>query len=144
MILSTAEYRRIMETMPVVCIDCVVRNEKGEYLLLKRANEPLKGEYWVPGGRLHRNELLEDAVHRKMREELGIAVEILECLGFYEEFFEKTAQDAANGFHAISFLYLVRPLKDEIELDAQSSDWGWFEDIPARLRGHKNLRLGHI
>ena len=144
MILSHDEYRRIMETMPVVCVDCVVRNEKGEFLLIKRDNEPLKGEYWVPGGRLHRNERLEEAVHRKMREELGIRVEIVENLGFFEEFFDKTAQDAEGGFHAVSFLYLVRPLEESIKLDCQSSDWGWFKELPARLYEYKNLRLGHL
>jgi hypothetical protein len=68
-------------------------------------------------------------------------VEIVESLGFLEEFFDKTAQGAANGFHAVSFLFLVRPLEDEIKLDSQSSDWGWFKEIPPRLRAHRYLRL---
>ena len=142
MILSDAEYKRIMEIMPVVCIDCLVQNEQGEFLLVKRNNEPLKGKYWVPGGRLLRNERLEDAVNRKMRQELGVSVEIVRNLGFYEEFFEKTAQNAEGGFHAISFLYLVRPLAGEITLDDQSAEWGWFKSVPPQLRRHSTLQLG--
>lgn len=141
MILSDAEYKRVMETMPVVCVDCLVRNGKGEFLLVRRRNEPLKGEFWVPGGRLLRGERLEDAVRRKMREEIGVEVEIAGSLGFFEEFFDRTAQDAEGGFHAVSFLYLVRPLSEDIRLDEQSSDWGWFTDIPARLKEYPNLRL---
>jgi len=142
MILSEAEYKKVMESMPVVCIDCLVRNAEGKFLLVRRENEPLKGEYWVPGGRLLKHERLEAAVHRKMREELGIGVKIIKNLGFFEEFFERTAQDVSGGFHAISFLYLVEPLGGDIQLDPQSSDWAWFEEIPARLQKHYTLNLG--
>jgi len=142
MMLSNADYKKVMETMPVICIDCLVQNEAGEFLLVKRQNEPLKGEFWVPGGRLLRNERLEEAVHRKMREELGVDVEIIKNLGFFEEFFDKTAQNAEGGFHAVSFLYLVRPLGNCITLDCQSSEWGWFKSIPHRLWKYKTLRIG--
>jgi colanic acid biosynthesis protein WcaH len=141
MMLSEADYRKVMETMPVVCVDCLVQNEAGEFLLVRRGNEPLKGEFWVPGGRLLKNERLEDAVHRKMREELGIEVEIISNLGFFEEFFDKTAQNVDGGFHAVSFLFLVRPLGTSIRLDCQSSEWGWFKTIPQRLRKYKTLRI---
>lgn len=142
MVLSEADYKKVMESMPVVCIDCLVQNDAGEFLLVKRKNEPLKDEFWVPGGRLMKHERLEDAVHRKMREELGIDVQIIKNLGFLEEFFERTAQNVDGGFHAISFLYLVKPLGDDIQLDLQSSDWGWFKEVPARLKEHSTLNIG--
>jgi colanic acid biosynthesis protein WcaH len=141
LILSDIDYKKIMESMPVVCIDCLVQNAAGEFLLIKRKNEPLKGEFWVPGGRLLRNERLEDAVHRKMFEELGVDVEIVKNLGFYEEFFDKTAQNAEGGFHAVSFLYLVRPLTNNITLDDQSDEWGWFKNFPQSLRTYKTLHI---
>ena len=142
MILSEADYYRVMQLMPVVCIDCLVRNDEGKFLLVKRRNEPLKGEYWLPGGRLHKHELLENGVHRKMREELNIEVEIIRFLGFFEEFFEKTAQNVEGGFHAVSFLYLVKPLGNAIRLDEQSAEWGWFTDIPPRLKKYATLQIG--
>lgn len=95
--------------MPIVCVDCLVVNDRGEFLLVKRGNEPLMGEYWVPGGRVCKGERLVDAVHRKMREELGVDVDILENVGFFEEFYEKTKENAEGGVHSISFVYLVKP-----------------------------------
>jgi colanic acid biosynthesis protein WcaH len=139
--LAPDEYRKILSTVPIVCVDCLVINGKGEYLLVKRKNEPLKGEYWVPGGRLHKGERLADAVHRKMREEIGVEVEIVRSLGFFEEFFEHTAEDANGGAHSISFLYLVRPKTSDIRLDDQSSEWGWFNDAPQRLKQYPNLAI---
>jgi GDP-mannose mannosyl hydrolase len=130
--------------MPIVCVDCLVVNDVGNYLLVKRKNEPLKGEYWVPGGRLHKNERLVDAVQRKMREEIGVEVEILESLGFFEEFFEHTAEDAPGGAHSISLLYLVKPKSYDIRLDDQSVEWGWFKDIPQRLKQYPGLSIPDI
>jgi colanic acid biosynthesis protein WcaH len=80
------EYKKLLSAIPIVCVDCLVVNENEEYLLVKRANPPLKGEYWVPGGRLYKNERMLDAVHRKMREEVGIGVDVVTILGILEFF----------------------------------------------------------
>lgn len=141
MLLPVEQYRRVLGMMPILCVDCLVVNTSGEYLLVKRKNEPLKGEYWVPGGRVHKNERLTDAVRRKMREEIGVGVEIVKCCGFFEEFFDKSAENAENGVHAVSFLYLVKPCGDRIKLDDQSSEWGWFSDPPARLLGYPTIQI---
>ena len=134
------EYRKVLSSVPIVCVDCVVLNDRGEVLLVKRKNEPLKDEFWVPGGRVHKGERLTNAVHRKMREELGVDVEIIENLGFFEEFFEKTAENADGGVHSISFVYLVKPKSQDFSLDDQSAEWAWFATIPARLKAYTSVK----
>lgn len=134
--LPAEEYRNILRAVPIVCVDCVVVGEGGAVLLVKRRNAPLQGEFWLPGGRLHKNERLAEAVHRKMREEIGVDVEIIGNIGFFEEFFDHTAENAEGGAHAVSIVYLVRALSSDFKLDSQSSAWAWFEDVPPRLRKH--------
>jgi colanic acid biosynthesis protein WcaH len=141
--LPLAEYKKILSSVPIVCIDCLVVNDKGEFLLVKRKNQPLKDEYWVPGGRLHKNERLADAVHRKMREELGVEVEIIRNVGFFEEFYDRTAEEASGGVHCISVVYLVRPLSYDIKLDNQSAGWAWFKDAPSRFKEYSHLGDWH-
>ena len=136
MILPEDDYKKILSTVPIVCVDCLVMNEQKEFLLVKRKNQPLKDEYWVPGGRVHKNEKLASSVHRKMRDEIGVEVEIVRLLGFFEEIFLETKQNAQGGVHSISFLYEVKPMDGIIKLDHQSADWGWFKDMPTRLRGY--------
>ncbi|MBI2602107.1 MAG: NUDIX domain-containing protein [Deltaproteobacteria bacterium] len=141
--LNEEEYRRFLSTMPIVCVDCVVRRKSdGKFLLIKRKNEPLKGLYWVPGGRLLKNERLDDAVRRKMKEEIGVEVEILKHLGYFEEFFERTEQNADSGVHSLSMVYLVEPVSETIVLDDQSSDWDWFDELPEQLVHYKTLSSG--
>ena len=44
-------YKRIHKTMPIPCVDVVIRH-KDRFLLCKRKNEPAKGLYWFVGGRV--------------------------------------------------------------------------------------------
>ena len=127
------EYVKIVENMPIVCIDGIIINSDGKFLLVKRENEPFKGEYWVPGGRLLKNETLENAVKRKMKQELGIEVKIQKLFGYFEDFYENT-YNVQSGLHVVSFIFLLNT--DEIEnikLDNQSSEWKWFNELPSRL-----------
>jgi len=61
--------------MPAVTVDAVIfRNtaRSGEVLLIRRLNEPYKGQWAIPGGFINIDEELEDAVVRELQEETGI------------------------------------------------------------------------
>ena len=45
------EYKQLIKKMPIFCGDFLIFAEK-KYLLIKRNQEPMKGAYWVDGGRL--------------------------------------------------------------------------------------------
>ena len=66
-------YKDIVKSVPIICIDlCIACHENGiknGYLLVKRKQEPLLGDLWVPGGRVFQNETLLDAAQRKLKEE---------------------------------------------------------------------------
>ncbi len=128
------EYKKIVKQMPITCVDVVIMNHKGQYLLVRRKNQPLLGEYWVPGGRLLKNETLHDAVMRKVQQELGIKSHIVMPLGVYEDFFDKCPLNVESGLHTISIVYLVILEGGDVQLDDQSDDWAWFDELPERLK----------
>lgn len=57
---------------PIPVIACMVTNKKGELLLVKRAIEPYKGEWSIPGGFMEFDETLPEAGSRELKEETGL------------------------------------------------------------------------
>ena len=62
---------RIIEFVPLVSIDLILKDRQGQVLLGKRANRPARGYWFVPGGRIRKNEKIADAISRISRSELG-------------------------------------------------------------------------
>ena len=60
---------------PVVGVGGVVVRD-GRALIIKRAHEPRKGEWSIPGGTVEVGERLADAVTRELREETGLDVTV--------------------------------------------------------------------
>lgn len=59
---------------------CVLRNEKGELLLLHR-NKKDRVQWELPGGKLEESEDEEAAAIREIKEELGVDVRVITYLG---------------------------------------------------------------
>ena len=133
--LSPEAYRQVLERVPILCVDGFIINQKGQFLLVRRRHEPYRGEWWIPGGRVLKGERLEEAFKRKMREELSIEVKILAPIGYYEERHESEEWGVPEGVHAVSVVFCALPLSLDVRLDDQSSEWGFFGDLPAGLKG---------
>jgi colanic acid biosynthesis protein WcaH len=69
--LSDDAFLTVIRDAPLVSLDLIVANPAGEILLGLRNNEPAKGCWFVPGGRIRKDESLADAFGRIVREELG-------------------------------------------------------------------------
>jgi colanic acid biosynthesis protein WcaH len=130
--ISKKQYKRIMNSMPVMCVDgIIIYNNR--YLLIKRENEPLKGKYWTPGGRVYKGEKITDALKRKIKEECGLNIKILSLMGFYEDFYTKNEFDI-DYVHTVSFVYSAMAETDKVILDKQSSDYIWAKRLPRAFK----------
>ncbi len=125
-------YKKIHHYLPLVCTDVVVvgrAKRKKYFLLVKRKNEPEKGEWWFPGGRIFKNEHLADAVRRKVQEETCLPVKKLKEIGVYEYFSPVGYFKGANSHMlAIDFLAEV-DIRHKVILDWQSLNSRWFSKI---------------
>jgi 8-oxo-dGTP diphosphatase len=65
-----------LEKPYIISIYAILRNEKGEFLLLRRSQNSHSnpGKWDLPGGKLNHRELLEEAVAREVWEETGISI----------------------------------------------------------------------
>lgn len=113
-----AEWETVVRNVPIVSVDLVALHE-GDVLLGRRENEPAKGEWFVPGGRVHRDESLETAVRRVATRELGSSVTVESRLGVYEHFWETADVADADGKHYVPIAFLVTLDADEVRTDDQ-------------------------
>jgi colanic acid biosynthesis protein WcaH len=132
-------YRDILRHIAVFCVDIVVRSPDGRYLLVKRGNEPLKGDWWVIGGRVLHGEKALNAARRKLKEEAGVTAADLRFLGYYEDVFDCNSFEAAP-YHTVSLVFETTVAADvAVTLCSQSSDAAWHDTLPARLVIHATL-----
>ncbi|MFN8561492.1 MAG: NUDIX domain-containing protein [Anaerolineae bacterium] len=125
-------YRRILETMPIPCVDiAIVAN--GAVLLVRRNDAPAIGQWWLPGGRVYKGEMMKDAAIRKAREEVGIDCHVGPIIHTAETIFP----DGPEGIpvHSINSCFFMYPVhaRFEVKLDPHQTEFRWTDHIPEGL-----------
>lgn len=62
--------------LKVVSVGTAIRGSSGRFLLGRRAEQPAKGQWAIPGGYVEHDEVLHEAARREAREETGVEVEV--------------------------------------------------------------------
>lgn len=119
-------YDRIKQVMPILCVDLLI-HRGNQFLVLLRKNEPAKGLWWTPGGRVLKGETLMEAAHRKAWEELKICVEIEKMVGIYDQFWDTST--SGESIHTPDIYFLARPFDTKIEMDEQHSEYRWVSSL---------------
>jgi ADP-ribose pyrophosphatase YjhB (NUDIX family) len=110
---------------PIVGVGAVVVHE-GRALVVRRAKEPLKGEWSIPGGAVELGETLREAAAREALEETGLVVEAGEVL----EVFDSILRDPAGRtqYHYVLVDFLCGPLGGELCAASDVSDARWITE----------------
>jgi colanic acid biosynthesis protein WcaH len=125
-------YNKMVENLPILCVDGFIISN-GKILLLKRNNKPAQGQWWVPGGRVLKNEKLENAILRKIKDETNLDVKIIEILDICETIFENK--------HTVNICYLLSTDDLNIKLNSEHSEYIWFELEKLPELDHRILKI---
>lgn len=128
--LSSEVFRTIVSNTPLVSIDLIVRNSEGCVLLGKRLNPPAQDYWFVPGGRIRKNESLANAYNRLCEEELGLESDISEAkyLGLYEHFYGDSIFEGIATHYVVSGFELIRDMADVKLPKEQHSTYVWMDE----------------
>lgn len=112
--LSSEEFKLVVQSAPLFSMDLVVLNGKNQILVGKRKNAPAKGYWFVPGGRVFKNEPLESAFERISNTELGHKFDYSSAkqLGLYDHFYGESVFGEGISTHYINAPYLIKFLDD--------------------------------
>src|SRR5258707_11889644 len=75
---------------------CAVVTDGERAMLVRRAVEPRRGFWDLPGGFLERGEHPAEGLLRELREETGLEIEILEALGFFLDTYPEPGETTLN------------------------------------------------
>lgn len=105
--LSPSAFAEIVRLAPLVSIDLIVCDRQARVLLGRRTNPPALGWWFVPGGRILKEERLAQAASRLVLEELGYAGALAPRLrGIFEHFYPDNFQGTeAFGTHYVVLAY---------------------------------------
>lgn len=114
---------------PKPCTGAFIEDKDGRILLVKRAVDPQKGYWDVPGGFIETGENPIVATKREIREELGVTVRVTGLLGVYTDtYFYRYQMSTLNfGFRASITGGRLRPMSD-----TESYEWFARNKIPWR------------
>lgn len=144
MFLDKKTFTTVIDSTPLVSIDLVVINEQKQALLGERLNRPAQDYWFVPGGRVLKNESLNNAFKRLTLDELGyeLKIEDSELLGPYDHFYNDSVFGEHIKTHYVAIAYIVRVSSQQLNnlpINEQHSRYKWF-DICA-LKGNQKVHL---
>ena len=121
--ISEELYSRILQVMPIPCVDLLVVGDADKVLLLLRKNEPAADQWWFPGGRVLLGEERREAAIRKLKEECGLVSTQFEEIGTFDIVFSDAQKPRV---HSITTLFKLKSgPESNLQLDQQSYDFCW-------------------
>lgn len=127
------QYPRMLITVDALVFLCN-ENSKTHILLVKRKNDPFKGQYALPGGFVEMNELLCDAAKRELYEETGLTgIELFQLKAF-----DKVDRDPRDRNIAIAFYGFTTKENSQTLAadDAEKAEWFALESLPPLAFDH--------
>lgn len=114
-----------------------IQQERLRLLLIRRATNPYKGSWALPGGFVQEDESLEDCALRELQEETGVEQTYLEQL------YSFGAPDRDPRGRVVTVAYFALVPSDEVVLeaatDADAAAWFPADDLPELAFDHAHI-----
>ncbi len=121
-----------------VTTDCVIftyEDRKLKVLLVKRGEEPFKGDWALPGGFLKMDETAREGALRELREETALEASALGELGVFSD----PSRDPRERVITIAFYALVKPSEVVGGDDADEAAWFPIDQLPVLAFDHDKI-----
>ncbi|MHC1704122.1 MAG: NUDIX domain-containing protein [Tenuifilaceae bacterium] len=133
----TYDYPRMLVTVDALIFLKDSLHPVPEILLIKRKNDPFKGQYALPGGFPESDELLKDAAKRELLEETGLnGIELSQLLAF-----DKIGRDPRDRNICVAFYGHTTAENSTVtgSDDAEQAGWYKINDLPPLAFDHTEI-----
>lgn len=145
MYLSHQDFATVVRSTPLISLDLIVENENGEFLVGKRTNRPAQGYWFVPGGRVQKDETLDQAFTRLTLAELGQGFRRSDAqfYGVWQHFYQDSFAGEGFSTHYVVLGFRLRVQANQLVLpDDQHNAYCWLKPaiLVADEQVHHNTR----
>ena len=144
--INDQDFLQIIDQTPLVSVDLIIRNQQGDILLGQRLNKPAQDYWFVPGGRIRKNETIQIAFERICLQELNVNIPFLQAtlLGSYNHIYEDNflGQPDINTHYVVLAYTLQLETDISIQPDRQHHSLNWWSvaNILDDNNVHKNTK----
>lgn len=129
-------FDEIYAQVPRVTVEVILKSVQG-VLLTKRAIEPCKGQWHLPGGTVLFGEALLDTVKRVALNETGIEVLQAKQVGVIE--YPSHYQHGLD--QPIGIVFEVTQYNGEVQFNREADAVGWFKNLPTPMHADQDAFL---
>ena len=118
-------FKTVVDSTPLISIDILIK--KGNKILLgKRINKPAQGYFFSIGGRINKNETIDNAMARVALNELNIDLKSTpEFMGVFEHFYDDSLYENVST-HYVNIAYEYEMEETPDLPTEQHSEYKWF------------------
>ena len=123
--LDDTTFKTIIDSAPLISIDILLKKDN-KFLLGRRVNKPAQGYFFSTGGRINKNESIDNAMARVALNELNIELKsIPKFIGIFEHFYDDSIyKNVSTHYVDIAYEYEVKEIPDLPT--EQHSEYKWF------------------
>ncbi len=114
--------QREYPSRPIVSVGVVVR-KGNRVLLVRRGQEPRKGEWSIPGGIVELGETIRETAQREVREECGIRIQVGEVLEVIDAIYRD--QESKVRYHYVLIDLAATHLRGEVKPGSDIDEARW-------------------
>jgi len=123
--LDDTTFKTVVDSTPLISIDILLTKDN-KVLLGRRINKPAQGYFFSTGGRINKNESIDNAMARVALNELNIELKsIPKFIGVFEHFYDDSIyENFSTHYVNIAYEYEVEEIPDLPT--EQHSEYKWF------------------
>ncbi len=127
---------------PLVGVGAIIFDQtRTRVLLVKRAREPAKGLWSVPGGLVDVGETLEEAVQREVREEVGLEVRVGPLVEIMDRIIYDDKLRVQYHYLLVDFLCTVDGEEPQVASDVEEAKWFALDQLDDSEMTHSTLEV---
>jgi colanic acid biosynthesis protein WcaH len=139
--LDDATFKTIIDSAPLISIDILLKKDN-KVLLGRRVNKPAQGYFFSIGGRINKNEAIDNAMGRIARNELNIELKTTpKFIGVFEHFYDDSIYENVST-HYVNIVYEYEMEETPDLPTEQHSEYKWFtiDELLESKQVHKYVK----